>query len=128
MQQKEKKKKNQKLYFCSDNHVVLGVRLRVLKLSVIRVHAMSRRASGRVTSIVCLAVMSCWPSAVRVASWLSNDLVSQVVTRQSRTQKIAFYVPFWVAQEVPNIFTSDPKILGLSIKAIHGPNENLAIK
>ena len=75
-----------------DSHVAPGARLQAPRLSIVPVCPVAG-----------------------VASWLGHDPVSQVMTRQSRTQKISFYVQFWTAQAVPNISASDPKILGLSI-------------
>ena len=67
--------------------------------------------------------VSCSLRATGLPSWLAHDLENLVGTNLSRDPKYLFSAQFWTVHSVSNISTFNPKILGLNIRAIHGPEE-----
>ena len=91
---------------CCDSHVTLGARSLAPRLPVMHARVVSRCAAKCVARTV---------RAIGVLSWLGHDPMSQVILASPEPRNFAFSVQFWTIQPVSNIFTLDPKILGLNI-------------
>ena len=81
------------------------------------------RAHGRRVALHGRACRFSYAHAAGLPFWLACDLENLIATSLSRDPKYQFSSQFWTVHSVPNISTFNPKILGLNIRATHGPGE-----